>query len=139
MSTSRLDEVYADEPYLSIHLDREYKCVLSEWIGFSNSVEFRAGSMKVLEAIRDTHAVSMVIDNRRSEGVTPLDQLWIRDTFAPLMEAAGLRRIAIVVAKRGLARIATEDIRSQTAARSDVATRMFGTVSEATEWVLGND
>jgi hypothetical protein len=95
--------------------------------------------MKVLEAIRDTHAISIVIDNRRSEGVTPLDQLWIRDTFAPLMEAAGLTRIAIVVAKQGLARIATEDIRSQTAARSDVATRMFGTVSEATEWVLGNE
>jgi hypothetical protein len=57
---------------ISIHLDREYRCVLSEWIGFANSLEFRAGNMKVLDAIRDTHAFAMVVDNRRSEGVTPL-------------------------------------------------------------------
>jgi hypothetical protein len=139
LRTSRLDELYADEPHLSIRLDREAKCVLAEWIGFTNSLEFRAGSMKVLKAIRDTHAVSIVIDNRRSEGVTPLDQLWIRDSFAPLMEAAGVTRIGLVVATHGLAKIATEDIRRQTATRSPLTTRVFGTVSEATEWVFGDN
>lgn|SRR5487761_143525 len=139
LSTSRLDELYADETYLSIHLDRESKCVLSEWRGFANSLEFRAGSMKVLQAVLDTHAVSIVIDNRRSEGVTPLDQLWIRDSFAPLMEAAGLKRMGLVVATHGLAKIATEDIRHQTATSSAIATRVFGTVSDATDWVLGDD
>ena len=139
MRTPRLDEPYAAEAYLSIHVDRESKCVLSEWIGFANSLEFRAGNMKVLQAIRDTHAVSIVIDNRRLEGVTPVDQLWIRDSFAPLMEAAGLKRMGLVVATHGLAKIATEDIRSKTVTRSAITTRVFGTVSEATEWVLRDD
>jgi alkyl hydroperoxide reductase subunit AhpC len=139
LSTSRLDELYADEAYVSIHLDRESKCVLSEWVGFANSLEFRAGNMKVLQAIRDTHAVSVVIDNRRLEGVTPLDQLWIRDSFAPLMEAAGLRRMGLVVAARGLAIIATDEIRSQSVTRSAITTRVFGTVSEAAEWARGVD
>lgn len=139
MSTSTLDELYAAEPYLSIYLDRESKCVLSEWTGFANSLEFRAGNMKVLQAIRDTHAVSIVIDNRRSEGVTPSDQLWIRDSFAPLLEAAGLKRMGLVVATHGLAKIATQDIRSQTATISAITTRVFGTVSEATAWVLSDD
>jgi hypothetical protein len=139
MRTSRLDELYVKETYLSVYVDRESKCVLSEWIGFANSLEFRAGNMKVLQAIRDTNAVSIVIDSRRLEGVTPLDQLWIRDSFAPLMEEAGLKRMGLVVATRGLAKIATENMRSQTVTRSAITTRVFGTVSEATEWALSGD
>lgn len=134
MSTSRLAEVYADEPYQTIHLDREHNYVLSEWKGFANSLEFRAGNAKVLDAIRDTHATSLVIDNRRLEGVTPADQMWIRDTFVQLLETAGLRRLALVVAYHGLAKIATEDIRSQTT-KSAIETRTFGTVAEAIDWV----
>ena len=107
---------------------------LAEWKGFANSTEFRAGHAKVLEVVRDTRAASLILDNRRLEGVTPPDQLWIRDTFAKSMEAAGLRRLALVVAHHGLARIAIEEIRTQTA-KSAIVTRTFGTVSEAIEWV----
>jgi hypothetical protein len=133
LSTSRLAEIYADEPYQTIHMDRELNCVLSEWKGFATSLEFRAGSNKVFEAIRDNHAVSLVIDNRRSEGVAPLDQLWIRDTFVQLLESAGLRRLAVVVAHHGLAKIAVDDIRGQTM-KSVIETRTFATVPEAIEW-----
>jgi hypothetical protein len=114
LSTSRIDEVYADEPYLSIHLDREHKVVLSECKGFANTLEFRAGNLKVLEAIRDTHADSLVIDNRKMERVTPSDRLWIRNTFVHSLESAGLRRVVMVVSHYGLAKIATAAIRSQT-------------------------
>lgn len=134
MSTSRLAEVYAGEPYQTIHLDRDRNYVLSEWKGFANSLEFRAGSNKALEAIRDTHATSLVIDVRRLEGVIPLDQLWIRDTFVQLLETAGIRRLAMVVANHGLAKIATDDIRSQTT-KSVFETRTFGAVAEAIDWV----
>jgi hypothetical protein len=40
----------------------------------------------------------------------------------------------MVVAYHGLAKIATDDIRGQTA-KSVIVTRSFGTVSEAIEWV----
>jgi hypothetical protein len=133
LSTSRLAEIYADEPYQTIHLDRERNYVLSEWKGFATSPEFRAGNNMVLEAVREMHAVSMVIDNRRLEGVAPLDQLWIRDTFVQLLESAGLRRLALVVAHHGLAKIAVDDLRGQTT-KSVIETRTFGTVPEAIEW-----
>jgi hypothetical protein len=76
----------------------------------------------------------LVIDVRRLEGVTPLDQLWIRDTFVQLLETAGIRRLAMVVAYHGLAKIATDDIRSQTT-KSVFETRTFGAVAEAIDWV----
>lgn len=127
-------EIYWDVPYLSIYCDRQHTYVLSEWKGFSTSLELRAGSDKTLDAIRDTHAALLIVDNRRLEGVTPLDQIWIRDTFIQLLEAAGVSRVALVVAQHGLAKIATDAIHSQSA-KPVPDTRVFSTVSEAIAWV----
>lgn len=122
-----------DKPWLSIQSDRESGCVYAEWKGFTNSVEFRAGAMRMLEAIRTIGAKSLVSDNRRLEGVTPQDQLWIRDTWTALAVSAGLARIAVVVPQRGLGRIASEQILSQVGMKA-FSTRTFTTVSEAMEW-----
>jgi hypothetical protein len=126
--------VFADEPWLSIQGDRESRIVYAEWTGFANSVEFRASTMRILEAIRVIGAASLVSDNRRLEGVTDQDQLWIRDTWTPLAAGAGLARIAVVVPQRGLGRIASEQILRQVGMRA-FSTRSFTTVSEAMEWV----
>ena len=134
MSASRPGDTYLNERWLSIQWDAEYRCVHAEFKAFANSAEFRAGSMKILEAIKDKRSTSLVVDNRRLEGVATEDQLWLRDTWVPLAVAAGLQRIAVVVAHHGLGRIATEQILSQIG-QTTFATRTFTTVSEATEWV----
>lgn len=90
--------------------------------------------MRILEAVRIQNSTSLVSDNRRLEGVANEDQLWIRDTWTPLAVAAGLKRIAVVIAHRGLGRIASEEILGQIG-MATFATRTFTTVSEATEWV----
>ena len=133
MSPSSQGGVFEDEPWLSVQADRESRCVYAEWKGFANSGEFRAGTTRILDAIRDIGAASLISDNRRFEGVTPQDQLWIRDTWTPQAVASGLARIAVVVAQRGLGKIATEQILSQVGMRA-FSTRTFTTVSEAMEW-----
>jgi hypothetical protein len=125
--------VFSDEPWLSIERDREGKWIYAEWKGFANSAEFRASLTRIVDAIRDQNAPALVSDNRRLEGVAQADQLWIRDTWTPMAVAAGLKRIAVVVAHRGLGKIATEEILSQMGTQT-FATRSFTTVSEATEW-----
>ena len=125
--------MFADEPWLSIQGDRQSRCVYAEWRGFANSSEFRTSTMRILEAIQATGAVSLVSDNRRLEGVADQDQLWIRDTWTPLAVGAGLMRIAVVVAQRGLGKIASEQILSQVGMKA-FSTRTFTTVSEAMEW-----
>jgi hypothetical protein len=133
VSHSSQGGVFADEPWLAVQADRESRCVYAEWKGFANSGEFRAGTTRILDAIRDIGAASLISDNRRFEGVTAQDQLWIRDTWTPLAVASGLARIAVVVAQRGLGKIATEQILSQVGMRA-FSTRTFTTVSEAMEW-----
>jgi hypothetical protein len=104
-----------------------------EWKGFANSVEFRAGTTRILDAIRAIGAASLISDNRRLEGVTEQDQLWIRDTWTPLAVTFGLARIAVVVPHRGLGKIASEQMLSQVGMKA-FSTRTFTTVSEAMEW-----
>ena len=128
-------DVYADDPWLSLRWDREHACVFSEWKGFANSVELRAGMMKIIDVIRDRHAASFVSDNQRLEVVTNEDQLWIRDSWTPLAVAVGLKRIAVVLAPRGLGKIASEAVLCQIG-KTAFVTRTFGTVSEANAWVV---
>jgi hypothetical protein len=129
------DDAYANTKWVSIRWDREHGCVLSEWNGFANSVELRAGMMKLIDAIRDHDSASLVSDNRRLEVVTNEDQLWIRDTWTPVAVGVGLKRIAVVLAQSGLGKIASEAVLSQIG-KTAFVTRTFGTVSEAFKWVV---
>jgi hypothetical protein len=133
VSTSSQGDSFEDKPWLSVQSDRYSSCVYAEWKGFATSAEFRAGTLRILDAIRAIQATSLVSDNRRLEGVTAPDQLWIRDSWTPLAVASGLARIAVVVPQRGLGKIATEQILSQVGMKA-FTTRTFTTVSEAMEW-----
>jgi hypothetical protein len=126
---------HSDEPWVSISWDAEHRCVFSDWNGFANSIELRTSMMKIIDAIRERHASSLVSDNRRLEVVTNEDQLWIRDTWTPSAEAVGLKRIAVVLAAHGLGKIASEAVLSQIG-KTAFATRTFTSVSEAIEWVV---
>ena len=129
-------DVFVDEPWLFMGWDRAHRCVFSGWKGFATSAELRAGMMKIVDAIRERHAASFVSDNRKLEMVANEDQLWIRDTWTPLAVAAGLKRIAVVLAQRGLGKIASEAVLSQIG-KTAFVTRTFVTVARAIEWVVG--
>jgi hypothetical protein len=134
MSTSRVEQVYAVEPWLSIRWDREHACVHAEWTGFANSAQFRDGTLRILEALRDKQASLLISDNRKLEGVVDEDQLWLRDTWVPVAVAAGLKRIAVVVAHRGLGRIASEEIIGRFG-KTTFITNTFESPDEALKWV----
>jgi hypothetical protein len=139
LSTFKSDDVvYLDEPWLSIIWDRELTCVYAKFKAFANSAEFRAGTLKILDAIREHDASSLISDNRKLEGVAVEDQLWLRDTWVPLAVAAGIKRIAVVLAPYGLGKIASEEIISQIG-KAKFAMRTFESLPEATKWVGGSD
>jgi hypothetical protein len=126
-------EVLRDEPWLSIQWDGLHGCVYAEWKGFANSVEFRASTMAILEAIRKRSAAALVSDNRRLEGVADQDQLWLRDIWMPLAVDAGVKRIAVVLPHHGLGKVASEDIIGKFG-NTVFTTRTFSQVPEALEW-----
>jgi hypothetical protein len=129
------DDVYLDEPYLLIRWDFDHGCVYAAFKSFATSVEFRVGTMKIIEAIRARHATTLISDNRKLEGVSDADQGWIQDTWVPLAEAAGLKRIAVVLAHQGLGKFVSQQIISRFT-ENEFVTRTFDTLDAANKWVV---
>jgi hypothetical protein len=127
-------DVYVDEPWLRISWDRLHKCVHAEFKSFANSSDFREGCTQILELIRARKATALISDNRRLEGVTNLDQLWLRDSWMPQAVEAGIARIAVVVPHRGLGKVASEAIISKFG-KTAFETRMFESPPDALKWV----
>jgi hypothetical protein len=114
--------------------DEAHKTVNADWIGFFNTVEFRAAATKLVEEIKANRATSTVCDIQKLEVVIHTDQLWIRDTWVPLALASGLKRIAVVVALRGLAKFAA-DAMIRLIGRTGIETRLFKSFDDAMKWV----
>ncbi len=126
-------DVYTDEPWLTIWWDSAHRCVHGEWKAFATSVEFRAGLMKGLEAIKDKKATAYVSDTRKLKVIVQKDQRWVQETWIPLAVAAGLKRVALVIGAAGLGRAAVVEIVEQVDDQTFL--RNFDTLAEAFRWV----
>jgi len=118
--------------------DGERDCIYVEFKGFATSAEFRSGTMKVIEAIRDRNAKSLISDNRRLEVVTNEDQLWLRDTLVPQAAALGMKRAAVVVPHHGLGKYASQEILNRLPTGMFV-TRTFDSLDDAEKWIASED
>lgn len=134
-TAQRDDEVYLDEPYLSIRWRSVPQILYAEWKGFATSSEFRAGLLTGIRAIRQRHVTGYVSDARRAKLVLPEDERWGREVWLPQAVAAGLQRMAIVTATAGLGKMAYDD--AATAMDSHgLSMRTFDSVAAATTWAL---
>lgn len=127
--------VYVDEPYLSIRWDSVHQHVHTEWKGFANSAELRAGLLKGVQAIRDNRAAAYVSDARKVKVIVHDDQNWIKATWMPLAIEAGLKRIAFVTAASGLGKLTIEDV-SGLVNDDGLQSRTFSSMAAARQWVL---
>jgi hypothetical protein len=128
------NDIYVDEPYLSIRWDRVHRHVLSEWRAFANSTELRASLLRGIQAIRDHSAAAYVSDARKVKVIVHDDQSWIRDKWMPLAQEAGLRRLAFVTAPTGLGKLTIEDV-SGLVDHQELQSRTFDSMSAARQWV----
>jgi hypothetical protein len=117
VSDGRSGDVHADLPYMYIAWDGEHHCVYVEFKGFATSAEFRSGTMKVIDAIRERSA-----------------KLWLRDTLVPQAAALGMKRAAVVVAHQGLGKYASQEILSRLPTGMFV-TRTFDSLDDAKTWI----
>jgi len=128
------DDIYVDEPYLSIRWDTVNNLVHAEWKAFANSAEFRAGLSKGIQAIRDHRAAAFVSDSRKVKVIVHDDQKWLKEKWLPLAIGAGLKRIAFVIAETGLGKLNVEDV-AALCADHGLQSRTFPSMEAATRFV----
>ena len=130
---ARDDQIYLDEPYLSIRWRGGQQILYAEWKGFATSEEFRAALLTGLRAIREHHVVGYVSDARKAKVFVAEDQKWAMTDWAPQAVAAGLQRMAMVTAESGLAKSIAEDVSKQID-HHGLSMRTFDSVGAATVW-----
>ena len=108
--TPPVDGIYVDEPWVVMRWDEVDQIVHSEWKAFANSSELRAALLRGIDAIRDHRARGYLTDTRKVKVIIRSDQEWIKETWFPLAIAAGLKRIAVVTATRGLGKVTVEEV-----------------------------
>src|SRR6478736_4898530 len=108
VSSTPSDTIYVDKAWLHMRWDSEHDCLFAEWKGFATSAEFQAALLKAVDVIRERNGAAFVNDIRKLELVSDEDQRWLTTTWPPLVIAAGLKRLAIVMAKTGLSKMAVE-------------------------------
>jgi hypothetical protein len=129
------DEVYLDAAYLTIRWRSIPQILYAEWKGFATSTEFRSALLTGVRAIRERHIVGYVSDARRAKLVLADDEKWAREVWLPQAVDAGLKRMAIVTASVGFAKMAYDD--AATAMDSHgLSMRTFDSVASATTWAL---
>jgi hypothetical protein len=117
-----------------VRWEDENQYVHTEWKAFANSVEFRAGLMKVLDAVRENHAIRYLSDTRKVKVVVREDQKWADETWFPLVAAAGLKRFAAVTAEAGLGKLTVEEVFDHVHVKG-LDVRKFSSVAAAREWL----
>jgi hypothetical protein len=127
------DQIYLDEPYLSIRWRAIPKLLYAEWKGFANSKEFRAALMTGVRAMQEHHVIGYVSDARKAKIIGTEDEQWARDVWLPQAVAAGLRRMAIVTAPTGMAKVEYDDAVADMSSQK-FSMRTFGSVSQAMVW-----
>jgi hypothetical protein len=129
------DELYLDEPYISIRWRSTPQLLYAEWKGFATSAEFRSALLAGVKAIRERHVTCYVSDGRKAKLVLPEDEKWAREVWLPQAVAAGLKRMAIVTAPTGLSKMAYEDAANAMDSHG-LSMRTFDSVAAATTWAL---
>lgn len=105
-----------------------------EWQGWANPSEFVAANDAVITALKQHRGTKSLGDCRYLKVIKQSDQDWINQEWFPNAIAAGLKRMALVVAQSGLAQMIVEDIVSRVpGTKLDVA--YFATIKEATSWL----
>jgi hypothetical protein len=127
------DGIYVDEPWLLMRWDAVHQLVHSEWRAFANSVELRASLLRGIDAIKDHNAVGYITDTRKVKVVVRDDQEWIKEIWLPLAIKAGLKRIAVVTATRGLGKLTVEDVVGLVDDRG-LQSRTFDSVEAGCQW-----
>ena len=132
---SHSDGTYFNRPGVAIvKWDAACKAAHIEWQGWADPAEFAAANDALILALKQHGGSRALGDCRDMRVIKQSDQEWVSRDWIPRILAAGLRRMALVIPKSGLAMMNVQEIMSRVpGTKLDVA--YFGTIEEARDWL----
>jgi SpoIIAA-like len=115
--------------------DPTCKAAFIEWQGWANPTEFAAANAAIVRALIEHRGSRALGDLRQLKPIQQSDQDWAKAEWIPDVLAAGLRHIALVTARSGLAMTTIEAILSRVPG-TELDVKYFATIEEARAWLL---
>jgi hypothetical protein len=132
---SPVDGTYFNLPGVAVvRWDPTCKAAHIEWQGWANPTEFAAANAAIIRALKEHRASRALGDLRQLKPIQQSDQDWAKAEWIPDVLAAGLRRIALVRAKSGLAMTNFEAILSRVQG-TGLEVEYFVTIEDARAWL----
>jgi stage II sporulation SpoAA-like protein len=132
---SHRDGIYFNRQGVAIvKWDAACKAAHIEWQGWADPAEFAAANDAIILALTQHGGSRALGDCREMKVIKQSDQDWVHRDWFPRVLAAGLRRMALVIPKSGLAMMNVQEIMSRIpGTKLDVA--YFATIEEARAWL----
>ena len=131
-------EVFYDRPGVAVvSWDQESCAVYIDWRSWADPDEFELLLSAGIRALAEHQGSRCLADCREMKASNPADQELIDRNWFPRAQAAGLRRMALVVPYTGMTRLRIEDMLDQIPG-SELQVAYFGTVESASEWLTGS-
>ena len=131
------DGVYFNRPGVAVVTwDATNHAARIEWQGWANPTEFAAANDAIISALKAHHASRALADCRNMKAIQQSDQDWAVKDWLPRIISAGLTRLALVIAKSGLAQMNVENVMTRVPG-TKLTVGYFETVAEAADWLMG--
>lgn len=132
---SRPAGTYFDRPGVAVVTwDPACRAAHIEWQGWADPTEFAAANDAVIVALTEHRSSRALGDLRKMKAIQQSNQDWAQQEWLPRVLAAGLTRMALVIAESGLAMMNVESILSRVpGTKLDVG--YFATIEEARAWL----
>jgi hypothetical protein len=128
--------VYLNRPGVAVVTwNPTFRAVSIDWQGWADSNELAELHEAALRALSEHHGSRWLSDSRNMKVIKQADQDWINQNFFPRAMAAGLRRVAIVIAKSALAMMNVDQMAARVPDDNKLQIAYFGSVDEAGSWL----
>src|SRR5688572_28616717 len=94
----------------NIWFDESAGIVRMSWKGYANSGQFREGTRRMLEVLRDARASVVLGDITEMVLISQEDQQWLVENFLPVAIDAGFKAIALLNPRHYFNKVAVETI-----------------------------
>jgi len=125
-------------PYCEVYLHTGPATTLEmRWLSYVPSVEFRACVGQALALARVQPLAGWVADDRLLGAVRPRDLAWVMQEVLPAIEAAGVRRFALLESHDAINRRTIAGMYKQALPARHFEVQQFADASLARAWATG--
>ena len=123
-----------DTPQITVWYYPESKIVHHQMHQYTHGKDFRDALTAGVEAMKKHGAKKWLSDDRKNPVLTPEDQQWGQEVWAPQVIKAGWKYWAIVLPERVLAKFRMEE-RAERYSKMGVTVKTFTDPDEAMRWL----